>query len=86
MERLLDDMATRYADRVIVFDAPPLLATTESRVLASRAGQVVMVVEAGRTPQASVIQAFAAVESCPVVMSVLNKCPETSTAYRYGYY
>ncbi|HEV7915191.1 MAG TPA: XrtA-associated tyrosine autokinase, partial [Albitalea sp.] len=38
MSRLLDDMATRYADRILVFDAPPLLPSTESRVLATRMG------------------------------------------------
>jgi len=39
MNRMLEDMATRYADRIIVFDSPPLLATTEARVLASHMGR-----------------------------------------------
>ncbi|AKJ29907.1 XrtA-associated tyrosine autokinase [Caldimonas brevitalea] len=85
MERLLDELATRYADRIIVFDAPPLLPTTESRVLASRVGQVVMVVEAGRTTRPAVAEAFAALESCPVVMSVLNKTRVPAAVVRYGY-
>ena len=42
---------SRYADRILVFDAPPLLPSTESGVLASQMGQLVMVVEAERTPQ-----------------------------------
>ncbi len=46
MNRLLDDMASRYSDRIIIFDSPPLLVTTEARVLASHMGQVVVVVEA----------------------------------------
>lgn len=86
MEQLLQELATRYSDRVVVFDAPPLLPTTESRVLASRAGQVVMVVEADQTSRNTVAKAFATVESCPVVMSVLNKCSNPAGTYRYGYY
>lgn len=86
MERLLDELASKYSDRIIVFDAPPLLPTTESRVLAARAGQVVMVVEADHTSRNTVAKAFATVESCPVVMSVLNKSRDSSGANRYGYY
>lgn len=73
MERLLSELATRYADRVVVFDAPPLLLTAESRVLASRVGQVLVVVDATKTTAADVEQAFTAVESVPSVSSILNK-------------
>jgi receptor protein-tyrosine kinase len=69
-----------------VFDAPPLLLTNEAKVLASRVGQVVLVVEASKTPRAVVAQAFAAVEQCPIVLSVLNKAPESATPLGYGYY
>lgn len=86
MEMLLDELAAKYSDRIIVFDAPPLIPTTESRVLASRVGQVVMVVEANRTTHAQVSQAYAAVESCPVVLSVLNKSRGNSGSESYGYY
>lgn len=86
MEALLDQLAAKYTDRIIVFDAPPLIPTTESRVLASRVGQVVMVVEANRTTHAQVSQAYAAVESCPVVLSVLNKSRGNSGSESYGYY
>jgi exopolysaccharide/PEP-CTERM locus tyrosine autokinase len=51
MTHLLDDMAKRYPDRIIIFDSPPLLLTTESRVLASHMGQVVVVVHAERTAE-----------------------------------
>jgi len=86
MDKLLDDLATHYSDRIIIFDSPPLLPTTESRVLATKMGQVVMVVEAGRTTHDSVRQAFATVEKCPVVMSVLNKYRGPRGASAYGYY
>lgn len=86
MNRLLDELATRYPDRILIFDAPPLLPSTESRVLATHMGQVVVVVEAERTPQASVTQALATIESCPVVMTMLNKVPHSRLGAYYGYY
>ena len=35
---LLEDMSRRYSDRIIIFDSPPLLVTTEARALASHMG------------------------------------------------
>jgi protein-tyrosine kinase len=88
MRDLLDDMATRYPDRIIIFDSPPLLLTTESRVLATHMGQIVVVVQAGRTLQADVQHALATIEACPVKMMVLNKVrgsPAGTYGYGYGY-
>lgn len=85
MDNLLIELATRYEDRVIVLDAPPLLLTTESPVLASRAGQVVIVIDSLRTSRQKVAQAFATVESCPIVLSLLNKCHKTEPSDGYGY-
>lgn len=85
MDQLLDELSSRYPDRIVVFDAPPLLPTTECQVLATRVGQVVMAVAAEQTPQSAVTQAFAALESCPVVLSVLNKCTTPALVKSYGY-
>ena len=86
MGRLTEEIASRYPDRIVIFDSPPLLATTESRVLASRAGQVVMVVEAQRTTHATIEAALATVEACPVVMTLLNKAPQSEAGAYYGDY
>lgn len=86
MNELLQGIASRYPDRIVVFDSPPLLATTESRVLAAHMGQVVLVVEAEKTTHGAVESALATVENCPVVMTVLNKTPQSETGSYYGYY
>jgi exopolysaccharide/PEP-CTERM locus tyrosine autokinase len=86
MTRLLADMGKRYSDRIIVFDSPPLLLTTESRVLATHMGQIVMVVQAEKTLRADVQEALATIEACPVKMLVLNQARSTMTGgYGYGY-
>ena len=86
MAGLLEDMASRYADRILIFDSPPLLATTEARALASHMGQIIMVVEADRTTQALVKHALETIESCPVVMMVLNKAPRPEVGSYYGHH
>lgn len=85
MNRLLEEMATRYAERVIIFDSPPLLVTTEARELATHMGQVVVVVEANRTTHATVKQALANIENCPVKLLVLNKSGDRGPGGYYGY-
>ena len=86
MTRLLDDMARRYPERIIVFDSPPLLLATESQVLASHMGQVVVVVQAEKTPQSTVLQALATIESCPIKLMLLNQAKTAATeGYGYGY-
>jgi receptor protein-tyrosine kinase len=73
MGRLLNEMANRYSDRVIVFDSPPLLLSNEARVLATQMGQVIVVVEAESTTHSTLMQALATVEQCPVKLLLLNK-------------
>ena len=86
MQRLLAELASRYADRIVVFDAPPLLPSTEARVLATHMGQVIVVVEADRTAQKALMQALATVESCRRVLPLLNKVPRSEVGSYYGDY
>jgi exopolysaccharide/PEP-CTERM locus tyrosine autokinase len=86
MIKMLGSMASRYPDRVIIFDSPPLLLTTESRVLAAHMGQIVMVVRAESTLQSDVQHALSNIESCPVKLLVLNQARTAALGtYGYGY-
>ena len=85
MQRLLQRLATG-SQRIVVFDAPPLLATNEAVVLAGQVGQVLLVVEASRTPAAAVRRAFDTLAERPIVMSVLNKTRAPRPAASMGYY
>ena len=86
MGRLLEALAERYPDRIVVFDSPPLMVTTEARVLASYMGQVVMVVEAGRTPREVVDEALGMLPREQVVGLVLNKSRRGAAGGYYGSY
>ena len=86
MANLLGELSSRYPDRIIIFDSPPLLATTEARVLTTHMGQVVMVVAANSTTRYAVSQALATVENCDIVLLMLNKASKTDVGTYYGYY
>ncbi len=86
MSSLLNDIANRYPDRIVIFDSPPLLLTTEARVLAAQMGQIVMVVEAETTTQHAVKNALRQLEACANINLVYNKAREFSGGNRYGYY
>ena len=88
METLLDELSTRYSDRILVFDTPPLLATSEAPVLAKHVGQIVVVIEADKTRQHVVQNALAELDQSKEVGLVLNKCrtkPHTHGYYGYSY-
>lgn len=87
MSRLVADLANRYPDRVIIFDSPPLLSTSEASVLATHMGQIVMVVEAEKTSQEAVKEALSQLESCEIIGMVLNKATAVlGNDNYYGYY
>jgi exopolysaccharide/PEP-CTERM locus tyrosine autokinase len=86
MRVLLREIASRYHDRIIVFDSPPLLAASEASALASRMGQIVMVVEAGKTSEAALKDALGRVESSNVAGLLLNKGEGPGLGYYYGGY
>ncbi len=85
IDRLLTELSERYADRLVIFDAPPVLLSSGARHLATRVGQVIMVVRADETDTRTVSQAFEAVKSCSIVSSVLNQS-SLPDAGVYDYY
>ena len=86
MRVLLQEMAERHRGRIIIFDSPPLLVASEAGVLASRMGQIVMVVEAGKTSEAALKDALGRIESSNVAGLLLNKGEGPGLGYSYGGY
>ena len=86
MARLARDIATRYPDRFIIIDAPPVLASSEPGVLASHVGQIVMVVQANQTTKRAIGEALALVNTCTTVNFVLNQISSSAGLDRFGYY
>ena len=88
MTALVDEIANRYRDRIVIFDSPPLLLTSESRVLASHMGQIVMVVEAQTTTQHAVQESLRQLDDNQNVNLIYNKTrefPGIEETYDYHY-
>lgn len=86
MVDLANDIAARYSDRVVIIDAPPVLASSEPGVLAMHVGQVVMVVEVGRTSRRAIEQALSLISVCKNISFVLNKTGEGVGSHQFGAY
>jgi protein-tyrosine kinase len=85
MRRLMTELATRYQDRVVIFDAPPILSTSDPVVLSGLVGQIVFVVAAGSTPQGVVMDALSLIDDSKPVGLVLNKVRKSGGSSYYGY-
>ena len=84
MDKFISEISTRYSDRVIIFDSPPLLPTTEASVLAAHMGQVIMVVEAESTLNKFVKKGLDLLSN-DVILMLLNKQREKGSVDQYGY-
>lgn len=86
MKALISEISSRYSDRIIIFDTPPLLATSGASVLAGLVGQVVMVIRAESTLQSHVQQALEQLKGCANVSIILNRTRDLlPQKYGYGY-
>lgn len=92
MEEVVSELGREDDARVVLFDSPPLLLTSEARVLASLVGQIAVVVKAGDTPQQAVLDALATLPEEKPTNLILNQARSAGlgsymygTADRYGY-
>lgn len=85
MTRLIQSLGRRYADRLLILDAPPCLSTSDPAVLAPVVGQILFVVEADRTQRDEVEASLDLIQACPNITLVLNK-QQVSSRYTFGAY
>jgi protein-tyrosine kinase len=87
--RAVTALLQEQPNRIIVIDSLPILLTTEARVLAPQAGQVLLVVRAESTPQSAVEQAIGILGDGVNVKLLLNAIVHTRASrylgYGYGY-
>jgi len=78
------ELAGRYKDRVIIFDSTPLLMDSQALTLAEHMGQVLVVVEAGRTSARMVNESISLLGNSQASQCLLlNK---SVRGHGYGYY
>ncbi|MGQ8364687.1 XrtA-associated tyrosine autokinase [Glaciecola sp. 1036] len=87
MHATVNEFSTRYPDRIVIIDTPPIIGINESAILASFAGQAVVVAEEGRSKLSDIQNAVERLNPEMAVGFVMNKSISTSdSAGYYGYY
>ncbi|HEX4259559.1 MAG TPA: hypothetical protein VHY76_00510 [Acetobacteraceae bacterium] len=85
MASVIAGLGRRYADRIVILDAPPCLSSSDPSTLAPLVGQVVFVVQAEQTQREEVEAGLDLVQSCPTLMLLLNKV-KMKTTHAFGAY
>jgi exopolysaccharide/PEP-CTERM locus tyrosine autokinase len=87
MRTIIANFSARYPRRILLLDSSPLLVANEGRSLLSMAGQVVLVVRAGRTPKEAVEAALDLLDARQAGGVVLNHVQGfAEDYYAYGSY
>lgn len=73
MAHLADELKTRYASRIVLFDLPPLLATDDVLAFSPYLDAVLLVAEEGRTKKKELDLAASLLGDVPVIGPVVNK-------------
>jgi len=87
MRALCRELADRYADRIVLFDSPPLLATTEAQAISLAVGQVALVIAENMTARDEVRSALELLDKSKPINAILNKSrqPIVGGHYYGGY-
>ncbi len=81
---LVDELSSRYASRIIIFDLPPVLVGDDVVAFAPHLDAVLIVVEDGITQSAELAKAMELLGEVNVIGTVLNKAQEA--IHDVGYY
>jgi len=85
MKDLVKDMKTRYPDRFVIFDVPPVLSAADAIAFAPLVDHVVLVVHAGKTPFPDVKKALEMLPQEKILGFVLNRHAGAQKDYYYKY-
>ena len=75
MRNLITEMKSRYKDRYIIFDAPPVLGTADALILSKYVDGVILVVAHDQSQGEAVYKAMELLKETNVIGTVLNKAP-----------
>jgi protein-tyrosine kinase len=89
MVDICHEISTRYNNRIVIFDTPPVLASSETANLAMHVHQTIMVVSAGQANRSQLQSALENLSICQNISLVFNKAPtwykaDSDSYYYYG--
>jgi len=81
MRRLHDELKSRYANRIVIFDLPPLLVTDDALSFLPNVDSVLLVIEEGRTRREDLSRALALIDRSRLLGTVVNKSSRILSGY-----
>lgn len=85
-QEVLNRLTRNNPNRLVIFDSPPALSASPASVLASHAGQVLMVVKADETTESALRDALGLLAGCDNIQLVLNGTKFSPTGRNFGSY
>jgi Mrp family chromosome partitioning ATPase len=87
MREIASRLICRNPRRLVLFDSPPLVVSSEARALMQIPGQIILVARAGHTPRQAIVEALTQVDKSRLIGLVLNDGHVSSEPgyYDYGY-
>jgi protein-tyrosine kinase len=73
MTRLVDELKTRYASRIVLFDVPPLLSSADTLAFSPYVDAALLVIEEGKTGAHDARRASELLANTQLIGTVLNK-------------
>jgi protein-tyrosine kinase len=80
-EETIREMRTRYKDRILVFDLPPVLQADDALAFARHVQAVLIVVAEGRTRRDDLVRTMELLRDVPIIGTVLNGTREPVNTY-----
>jgi protein-tyrosine kinase len=83
---VLRALTVDHPNRLVIFDSPPALVASPAGVLASHAGQIMLVVCADQTTESDLRETVSLLSACEHISLVLNRASPAVSGRRFGSY
>ena len=80
---LVNEIKTRYASRIVIFDLPPLLPTDDALVCLQQVDSALLIVEDGKTTEDEVVRSLRMLDGVELMGTILNKSNSAQDSYYY---
>jgi capsular exopolysaccharide synthesis family protein len=81
MAEIVEELRSRYLNRVVIFDLPPVLLADDALAFSEHAQAGLFVVSEGRSAREGVARSIALLHKLPILGTVLNRSQESLGAY-----
>jgi capsular exopolysaccharide synthesis family protein len=81
MVALVNELKTRYPDRIVIFDLPPVLQADDALAFSPYADAMLVVAENGGTQREDLKQALDVLKDTPILGTILNKTEVPTGGY-----